>query len=335
MSSRAVQRSIFGDFRPRARDRTRGLGACWSCWWTSACSAAKSSRSSDGFCAAGCRSGGGVPLPGRGARCRSWADTTSSEHPRLLNLHRGVHALVIADPVRALRDDRQRPADRVCSTRFTSSCSGWWSLDVDGLVVHRRLGRVFRPALLVDRGHDGPDRGRGASDALPALETMTICLYFCTAFEKDKRRSVEGRAEVLRLRLGLLGALPVRTEPALRPDRHHAISRDLAGALTPSAGGDVTGLRGEYRGGGRGAADAGGLRVQGGGGAVPPVGARRVRRSPGAGDGLDRHRLEDGELRGADEGPAPRPAPVGEPGGWLGGQSRLDRGRASCWRPPR
>ena len=78
------------------------------------------------------------------------------------------------------------------------------------------------------------------------LETMTICLYLSTAFEKT-RGGRRRRAEVLRLRLGLLGAVPVRPEPGLRPDRHDPASTRSAGAV-PRRGRRPTGLAGNVAG---------------------------------------------------------------------------------------
>ena len=58
------------------------------------------------------------------------------------------------------------------------------------------------------------------------LETMTICLYLSTALREDETAVGGGGLEVLRLRLGLLGAVPVRAEPGLRPDGDDPVRRD-------------------------------------------------------------------------------------------------------------
>jgi NADH-quinone oxidoreductase subunit N len=80
-----------------------------------------------------------------------------------------------------------------------------------------------------------------------ALETMTICLYICAAFEKTRRRSVEGglkyfvygsvSSALFLFGLSLLYGLTGTT-------RFPAIWL----ALHPSAGGDVTGLEGNIAG---------------------------------------------------------------------------------------
>ena len=94
-----------------------------------------------------------------------------------------------------------------------------------------------------------------------------------------------GGVEVLRARGAVLGAAALRGEPELRLRRHHGLRR--------------------HRRGGRGGAsrDGAGLRagvplrrdrLQGLGGAVPHVDARRLRGVADAGDGLLRHRAEGG-----------------------------------------
>ena len=62
------------------------------------------------------------------------------------------------------------------------------------------------------------------------LETMTICLYLMHGLREDEAAVGRGGAEVFRLRLGLLGALPVRPEPGLRPDGHDPVRGDPHGA---------------------------------------------------------------------------------------------------------
>ena len=57
------------------------------------------------------------------------------------------------------------------------------------------------------------------------LETMTICLYLLTAFERETPIGGSG-LEVFRLRLGLLGLIPVRPEPGLRHHRQHVARCD-------------------------------------------------------------------------------------------------------------
>ena len=150
------------------------------------------------------------------------------------------------------------------------------------------------------------------------LETMTICLYLRTAFEKTKRRSAEGGSSTSftgrsRRRLFLFGlSLVYGMTGTTMFDGIHKV---LSGPRTPGTG--------QQRGRGDGdPAHPGRLRVQGRRGAVPPVGARRLRRGTGAGDGVDRDRLEAGQLRGAHEGLPARPAPVVEP------RRRASSGRA-------
>ena len=113
------------------------------------------------------------------------------------------------------------------------------------------------------------------------LETMTICLYLVTAFEKTRRRSAEGGLKYfvygsvssalflfgLSLIYGLTGTHPAR--------------RRSAGA-DPVDGG-TAGLSGQPRRGDGRPAGAGRLRVQDRRRAVPPVGARRLRGGPGPG----------------------------------------------------
>ena len=79
------------------------------------------------------------------------------------------------------------------------------------------------------------------------LETMTICLYLLTAFEKDKRRSAEGGLKYFVYGSVSSAALPVREipEPRLRPERHDSPVRRDPRTLMPSRTfGDYTGLAG-------------------------------------------------------------------------------------------
>ena len=105
------------------------------------------------------------------------------------------------------------------------------------------------------------------------LETMTICLYLCTAFEKGRRRSAEAGLKYfiygsvssalflfgLSLIYGLTGT--------------HAVRRRSAQVMKPEYAG-LSGLSGNVAGGDGPPARAGRLRVQDRGRAVPPVGAR-------------------------------------------------------------
>ena len=167
------------------------------------------------------------------------------------------------------------------------------------------------------------------------LETMTICLYLVHGVREDQAAVGGGGPEVLRLRLGLLGAVPVRPEPALRPDRDARSFDAIRQALHPVGGGDVTGLAGNVAGATAVLLMLVGLRVQGRGGAVPPVGPRRLRRGAGAGDGLDRDRLEDRQLRGADEGACSTPCSRGRARRRRRWQPGLDRRRRGASRPRR
>ena len=110
------------------------------------------------------------------------------------------------------------------------------------------------------------------------LETMTICLYLCTAFEKNRRRSAEAglkyfvygsvSSALFLFGLSLLYGLTGST-------RFDAIWHAVL--AVPRRRQRPDGQRG---GGDGGPADAGRVRVQGGGRAVPPVGARRLRGAP-------------------------------------------------------
>ena len=155
------------------------------------------------------------------------------------------------------------------------------------------------------------------------LETMTICLYLCTAFEKTRRRSAEGglkyfvygsvSSALFLFGLSMVYGLTGSTQ-------FDAIRQVVVGTRA------TTGTAREYRGDDGGPPDAGRLRVQGRGRPVPPVGARRLRGGAGPGHRLDRDRVEDGQLRRPDEGLAPRAEAVGEPNG-RDRQPRLDRRR--------
>ncbi len=106
------------------------------------------------------------------------------------------------------------------------------------------------------------------------LETMTICLYLLTAFEKDKRRSAEAGLKYfvygsvssalflfgLSLVYGLTGSTSL--------DAIHD-------ALMPTSGEPRRPHGQRCRRDGR-PVDAGRFRVQGRGGAVPSMGARRL-----------------------------------------------------------
>ena len=58
------------------------------------------------------------------------------------------------------------------------------------------------------------------------LETMTICLYLSTATGKNETPVGGGRAQVLRLRIGLVGAFSVWPEPDLRHDGYDFVRWD-------------------------------------------------------------------------------------------------------------
>ncbi len=132
---------------------------------------------------------------------------------------------------------------------------------------------------------------------------MTICFYLLAAFEKGRPRSPEAGLEVFRLRVGLVGLVPVRPQPALRPDGDDPAGGDRPGA---AGAGQLGGRAGREPGGGDGGlARPGRVRVQDRRGAVPPVGARRLRRGPRAGVGLGGVGVEAGERRRADEGADP------------------------------
>ena len=73
-------------------------------------------------------------------------------------------------------------------------------------------------------------------DALPDARDDDDLPLPLHGVREDAAALGRGGAEVLRLRLGLVGPLPVRPEPDLRPDREHAVRRDLAGAASAGAG---------------------------------------------------------------------------------------------------
>ncbi len=58
------------------------------------------------------------------------------------------------------------------------------------------------------------------------LETMTICLYLSTAHGEDQAPVGGGGPQVFRLRIGLVGALPVRAQPDLRHDGDDVVRWD-------------------------------------------------------------------------------------------------------------
>ncbi len=140
------------------------------------------------------------------------------------------------------------------------------------------------------------------------LETMTICLYLVTAFEKDKRRSVEGGLKYfvygsvssalflfgLSLLYGLTGTTSISGIGVALSSANGrlGLEKNLAGAI------------------GR-AARARRLRLQDRRGPVPPVGARRLRGRTRPGNGLAGHRLEAREHRRAHEGACAVARPVG------------------------
>ena len=113
------------------------------------------------------------------------------------------------------------------------------------------------------------------------LETMTICLYLSTAFEKT-RQAVGGGGLKYFVYGSVSSALFLFGLSHVYGLTGTTQFEAIRLALTSSAG-TVEGPRGQ-RGRGDGApADAGRLRLQGGGGPVPPVGPRRLRGGPGAG----------------------------------------------------
>ena len=216
------------------------------------------------------------------------------------------------DPVSFFGTLVGRPADRLLQHPVHRAPAGPGRLAVDDLVVHRGVGRVLRPHVLGDGRHDAADRLRRAAHALPDARDDDDLPVPEHGLREDEAAVGGGGPQVLRLRIGLLGALPVRAEPALRPDGHDPV-RWRSGRRSSLAGGRRDGPGGQRRRGDGDPAHAGRLRVQGRGGAVPPVGARRLRRGPGAGDGLDRDRLEARQLRRADEGVPARAAALVEP----------------------
>ena len=141
------------------------------------------------------------------------------------------------------------------------------------------------------------------------LETMTICLYLSTAMEKTKRRSAEGGLKYfvygsvssaaflfgLSLIYGMTGTTSFDGIP--KNPRRRGNDRPV-GQRRRRHGDSSLACR---------------FRFQGRRSPVSSVGARRLRRSACARDGVDRDGLEACQLRRIHEGVLTRTAPVGEP----------------------
>ena len=176
--------SDFPSLLPRSRWRS---GACWSCWWTSACSGA-SRATSGGGSSAGCRWRGWCS-PWSWRCCRSWADTTSSGGVGA-QLHRGYPPRV---PTRTLF------FGTIAGDLLTELFNPLYIILL-GLVVGMSMAWSFTDDwgeyfALLFWSTVGMMLLTAAEELLTlflALETMTICLYICAAFEKTRRRSVEG-----------------------------------------------------------------------------------------------------------------------------------------------
>ena len=104
-------------------------------------------------------------------------------------------------------------------------------LAVDGLVVHRGVGRVFRPDVLGDGRHDAADRLGGADHALPDARDDDDLPVPEHGAGEDETPVGGGGPQVFRLRIGLVGAVPVRAEHALRHDGDDLISTAIRKVL--------------------------------------------------------------------------------------------------------
>src|SRR2546421_525030 len=161
----------------------------------------------------------------------------------------------------------------------------------------RRAARagVLRPAVVRDPGHDA-DGGRGRPDGdLPRARADVGGGVRARGDRPQERRRRRGGTQVLSAGGVRLGVPAVRHRARVRRDRDDQFDPDRhAGALPfPGAEPDAAARSGT---------GARRVRVQGGGGAVPHVGARCVRRLSHTRDRVHGHRGESRRLRG----PVPR-----------------------------
>ena len=134
------------------------------------------------------------------------------------------------------------------------------------------------------------------------LEILSIAVYVLAGMHLRRLRSGEAAHQVLRARRLLVGVLPLRHRPGLRRHRHHQPGRRSPTSSPPTTLGRQRAAAGRLR------PAAGRLRLQGRGGAVPLLGARRLRGLAQPGRGLHGVRREGGRLRRAAPGVRRRPS---------------------------
>ena len=118
----------------------------------------------------------------------------------------------------------------------------------DVWLVHGGVGRVFRAPVLGHGRHDAAHRRGRAGHAVPdARDDDDLPLPEHGARENEAALG-GGGAQVLRLRVGLVGAVPVRPQPGLRHDGHDRSSTRSSKLLQTGGTGGSGGQRGRGHG---------------------------------------------------------------------------------------
>ena len=147
-------------------------------------------------------------------------------------------------PADFLRHDRGRRAERVLQPPLRRPAgAGRGPFDV--VLVHRGAGRVFRAVVLGDGRDDAADGRRRARHAVPDARNDDDLPVPEHGARENEAALGGGGAQVLRLWLGVVGAVSLRPQPDLRHDGHDSARRDPKRAQD---GGATAGLSGNVAG---------------------------------------------------------------------------------------
>ena len=188
---------------------------------------------------------------------------------------------------------------RSATARRRSRCSppaGTVLISLGYLERERLLAPEYYPLILLATA--GMMFLAGAEDLIVlflGLEVMSVAVYVLAGLQPGRPVLLRGGAQVLPDRRLRLRIPALRHRAGLRRHRHHQSLADRRPARRAAAAADGGA-------GPRAAAHRDGLQDLGG--AVPHVGARRLRRLAHAGERLHGHRREGGGVRGAGAGAA-------------------------------